>query len=180
MDRKLIDYLPQPHAELRELRLLMAAEDPEIDLLWAAYDRVLNSAYVEIADESGIERYEKMFGVMPEEKDTLEERRAYIYTIVSTVMPYTYPWLVALLTDMYGEKNIDISLDANSYKLSINLKIGSKLFSRIVRELTKKAIPANLVVEIILDFNRWENFKNRTWGELYTKKWYEVKEAKDE
>ncbi|MDR1292287.1 MAG: YmfQ family protein [Clostridiales Family XIII bacterium] len=180
MDRKLAGYLPQPLAELREFQLLTAAEDPEFDLLWDAYDRVLDSAYIETADEAAIERYEKMFEVIPGEFDSLEDRRAYISVLLSTIAPYTYPWFAALLKGMYGDENIDITLDANHYKLSLDLKIGSKFFSRVVRELARKCVPANILVNIVLDFNRWEDIRPRTWSEVYASKWYEVKEVKEQ
>jgi hypothetical protein len=179
MDRKLASYLPPPVSSLRELKLLTEAEDPEFDILWDAYDKVRDGAYIETADEAETRRYEKIFGVSPGEGESLENRHTYILTQLSTTVPYTFLWFTNLLVGIYGEDNVDITLDTGALTLTIELKLGSKLFSRIIRDLVKKVVPANVAVTIIVEFNRWEHILSRTWSEAYKDRWYEIKEVKD-
>jgi hypothetical protein len=176
MERKLIDYLPPVIAELREFRLLTAAEDPEFDLLWGAYDRAMDSAFIADADEAGVARYEKMFGLASSAEDSLEDRKARIVMRQNIETPFTYRWLISKLNSLYGEDNIVVSLDTENLTMTVGLKLGSKSYSQIVRDLLKRVVPANISYTVNLLYNRWETIEPHTWNELKTHVWNDVKE----
>ena len=75
MRKKLQDYLPPILLETCEVPLLCLTGQAEIDALVAGADEVLASQFVLTAPLRGIERYERIYGIVPQDTDTLDERR---------------------------------------------------------------------------------------------------------
>ena len=78
MRKKLQDYLPPILLKTYEFPLLCETEQPEIDRLHDAADAVLDAQFLSTAGEYAIQRYEKIFGVVPQDTDTLD----YIYLFI--------------------------------------------------------------------------------------------------
>ena len=84
MRKKLQDYLPPILLKTYEFPLLCETEQPEIDRLHDAADAVLDAQFISTAGEYAISRYEKIFGVVPQDTDTLDERRFKVLTRINT------------------------------------------------------------------------------------------------
>ena len=67
MRKKLQDYLPPILLKTYEFPLLCDTEQPEIDRLRDAADAVLDAQFLSTAGEYAISRYEKIFGVVPQD-----------------------------------------------------------------------------------------------------------------
>ena len=79
MKKQLKDYLPPILLKTYEFPLLWLIEQQEIDLLSDSISEVFDSQYILTAPLRGIERYEKIFKIIPYDTDTLEDRRFRIY-----------------------------------------------------------------------------------------------------
>lgn len=64
----LISYLPSFIANFKEIAATLEVEKFELVGAWEAVDGVLKNVYIEMADECGISRFEKMIGILPSEK----------------------------------------------------------------------------------------------------------------
>ena len=84
MRKKLNEYLPSILLKTYEFPLLCDTEQREFDHLNAAVDEVLDAQFVSTAGERGIERYEQIFSIVPQDTDTLDERR-FVYWRKSTL-----------------------------------------------------------------------------------------------
>lgn len=71
----LIDYHPMAVGQIREIKEICGAEQPEFDGIHREVDRLLANRFISKADERGIERFEKELGIVPTPKQSLEERR---------------------------------------------------------------------------------------------------------
>ena len=89
MRKKLQDYLPPILLKTYEFPLLCETEQPEIDRLHDAADAVLDAQFLSTAGEYAIQRYEKIFGVVPQDTDTLDERRFKVLTRINTQLPFS-------------------------------------------------------------------------------------------
>jgi hypothetical protein len=175
MDRKLIDCLPPPLAALREFKVAMGAEDPEFDLLWAAYDSAYGSPFIETAGADGIARMERICGVVPDERDSLDTRRMRLLVLNNFATPLTYRWLLARLGDIYGT-NFTAALDPGAYTLDIGIGLASKSLLRLAEDIIGWAVPANIAVNIHLLYNSWGTLKQTTWGGIGARTWIQAKE----
>ena len=79
MKRKLVDYLPRIMQELEEFKQIMSAEQKQIDELWDCIYSVLNEAFVDSAEDTGLKRWEKILDIVPLDTDTTEVRRLRIH-----------------------------------------------------------------------------------------------------
>ena len=102
MRKKLQDYLPPILLRTYEFPLLCETEQPEIDRLHDAADAVLDAQFLSTAGEYAIQRYEKIFGVAPQDTDTLDERRFKVLTRINTQLPFSVRRLRQQLATLCG------------------------------------------------------------------------------
>ena len=103
MRKKLQDYLPPILLKTYEFPLLCETEQPEIDRLHDGADAVLDAQFLSTAGEYAISRYEKIFGVVPQDTDTLDERRFKVLTRINTQLPFSVRRLRQQLETLCGE-----------------------------------------------------------------------------
>jgi hypothetical protein len=176
MDRKLIDYLPEIIAKIREFKLLTTAEDPEFELLWQSHDEVVNNMFIDSCDMDALTRYEKIFHILANPETENEEfRKKRLKISLSTEPPFSYRWLLIRLDVLYGSENLDITFDPNNYRLDIGVELGSKNLLALVKEFTEAVVPANIILTVELIYNTWEMIASMTWGQASTLTWNELK-----
>jgi hypothetical protein len=130
---------------------LMSAEQPELELLWAAHDKTLSDQFLLTATDYGIKRWERMLKIYPKDTDGLEMRRARVLAMLRLKLPFTIRWLRAWLTELCGPDNYRLELNYYSIDLDLGydtLPEAEKLAIDIVG-LLSEVKPANMV----LDFN---------------------------
>lgn len=74
----IVDYLPPVIKKIEEMRAICAAEQPLFDEAEKEIETILCRVFIGKADEKGIERFEREYGIIPGEHQTLEERRVAI------------------------------------------------------------------------------------------------------
>ena len=111
MRKKLQDYLPPILLKTYEFPMLCETEQPEFDRLAEAADAVLDAQFLSTAGEYAISRYEKIFGVVPQDTDTLDERRFKVLTRINTQLPVSVRRLRQQLATLCGD---------DGYKLEVN------------------------------------------------------------
>ena len=146
-ESELKSYLPPHLQEYKEIAAALDAEDPEFTIAWSAADRILRNEFIATADESGIERFEKLLGLLPFEDDNLESRRARVQTNWFSALPYTLKMLIKKLTVLCGGDDFKITKKFNKYTITVatHLRLYSQLLS--LREVLNDMIPANMVIE---------------------------------
>lgn len=107
----LVSYLPPFMAGFKEIVITLEAENPEFLLVWRAADQVLKNEFIEMADEYGISRFEKMLGILPSREDTLESRRARVRSQWINVLPYTVRMLLQKLQIVCGSTDFVLKND---------------------------------------------------------------------
>lgn len=150
-DRLLIDYLPTVLKDVREYKVVTAAEQPEIFDFFGEIQTALDNQFIMYLTEYGVKRWEKIIGIVPKATYTLEERKFTILTMLSKRLPYTYRMLHQVLTELCGEDNYIIDLDANAYALTIWLEFMSDNNAEIVAMMLKQLCPANLICYVGTD-----------------------------
>ena len=167
MRKKLQDYLPPILLKTYEFPLLCETEQPEIDRLHDAADAVLDAQFLSTAGEYAIQRYEKIFGVVPQDTDTLDERRFKVLTRINTQLPFSVRRLRQQLATLCGEDGYKFEVSGGKYTLTVKVALTAKLAD---------IVPPNMVCTTSLLYNTWEQIKKLTWGELKKLTWREIKE----
>ena len=117
MKKRLLSYLPQVLLDTCEFPLLCLAEQPEFDAYVQAAQEVFDSQFIVTAPQKAVERYEKIFGIIAKDTESLEERRLRLIARLNERLPYTVRRLREILNNLYGENGYDIEIDHEKYLL---------------------------------------------------------------
>ena len=149
MSKPLKDYLPPVLLTTCEFPLLCQGEQPEFDALAVGVTEVLDAQFVTTASLRGIERYEKIFGLVAKDTDTLEERRFAVLSKMNAQMPYTVRSLRRMLAALCGEDGYWLEIDHDSYNLLVKMPVQEPQKLQAVRDMLYAVVPANMVYLVV-------------------------------
>ena len=176
MRKKLQDYLPPILLKTYEFPLLCKTEQPEIDRLHDAADAVLDAQFLSTAGEDAIQRYEKIFGVVPQDTDTLDERRFKVLTRINTQLPFSVRRLRQQLATLCGENGYKLEVGGGKYTLSVKVALTAKRNQQAVEGLLADIVPANMVCTTSLLYNQHADLTRFTHAQLALLTHFEIRE----
>ena len=173
---KLRDYLPQVVKDIREFQAITDAEQPEAEQLFMGAMAVLDNQFLDTLDDVGCSRWEQMLGIQPKLTDDLAVRRFRIKSRLNEHLPYTLSSLAQALDALCGKEGYTIRLYHTEYRLCVLLELTvKKLFDEVLALITRM-IPANLLLEVILRYNQWQDVIPMTWQQAGVYTWGQIRE----
>ena len=176
MRKKLNEYLPSILLKTYESPLLCDTEQREFDRLNTAVDEVLNAQFVSTAGERGIERYEQIFSIVPQDTDTLDERRFRVLAKINAQLPFSIRRLRQQLATLCGEDGYKLELDGGRYTLTVKVALTAKRNQQAVEELLANIVPANMVCTTSLLYNQHADLTRFTHAQLALLTHFEIRE----
>lgn len=146
-DVKLEKYIPWVLQNAKEIQEICKVEDAELNDLYGQIWRWFANTFIFQTDIAGVERWEKMLGIYPEEGATLYDRRAAIFLMVNGTTPYTEKSFEVLTDGMYYKGAVTLAVNPNTYTVILNL--ASDMTERIneIRRYARLIIPANMTIQ---------------------------------
>lgn len=169
MDRKLLDYYPVFLQEVKEIYDLCQAEQPEIEAMDEAILKALDECFISSATEYGISRLEKVAGIKPPGADTLEERRFRLEMLMGGSDVCTLHNMKEFLERLLGKDGYSVQLYHEEYKLVIRVALSSKKRFQDALAYIKEVVPANLIIDMDLIYNRYQDLETFTHAQLHGK-----------
>ena len=83
----LIDYLPEFMQDMKEIKVLLSAEDTDVEALKIDIEDIFKDQYFLEATETGLKHYEDMLNIVPKITDTFETRRFRLLSKFSESLP---------------------------------------------------------------------------------------------
>lgn len=142
----LLSYWMPVLRQIKELKELAKAEEPELRYLLEATERTLNGMFIDTADEYGIKRFEELMGIIPEKGVTLDERRAGVLAKWNNKGVYTTNTLYELLTPYCEADSIEIIEKYTEYLLEIVGSFTARGSLDAVHNFLLEIIPCNLIL----------------------------------
>lgn len=142
----LISYLPQFVQEYREIKEIMANEEPEIQVLEDETEIIKNNQFILSCDEIGIERFESFLGIAVEKNDILETRIKRVLVRWNDSTPYTRKWLEQALKTFYPGNNFHVEADNDNYALYVYILNDYTNFIEELKSYLREKVPANLTL----------------------------------
>jgi hypothetical protein len=174
MTVNLLKYLPPYLQQYRELIEIFLAENPEIEYVRSGIDLVLSNQFIASLTEYGCEKWETALNIEPYPEDTLKTRRFRIMSSLLSDIPYTERKLRSFLDKTCGENYYTLNMYYNDYGIQIRIELESMQEQQIVIDSVKQTIPANLVLDVQINFRThgWLNENKLTHGAMraYTHK----------
>lgn len=162
----LISYLPPFMQKFKEIAAAFKAEDAEFKKAWEA----VNSSFLDLclltATEFGIARREKMLGIQPKELESLDGRRFTVLSKSNVQTPFTRIMMYKQLETLCGKGNYSIEIDYEAYTVNVLVGLVAKNSFDDVADLLERFIPANMVINLGLKYNRHNMLKTSTNEQL--------------
>lgn len=151
-------YWIQIIRDTNEFKQIAAAENPEFNGLLDAIYNALKDGFIHEATGYGVGRWEKLLGLIVKDGMTLEDRKTQILTHLSVKLPYTWRVLKQMITTCVGEDNYTMFIDNDTQTLHISLMSNVVSKTDEIKQLFKRVLPMNLVVEhgIPMDYTELE------------------------
>lgn len=140
----LLGTLPERFSEILDFQLLMAAEQPEFELLWSFMERVYNNQYIQLADEATLFYHEQLLGLVAEPGDSLATRRWRIINQYKLKPPFTEPLLYEILNEAFGIGNWSVEHDYPNYTMDITMNTDDQSFFNEIRRQLILIVPAHI------------------------------------
>ena len=141
-------YLPDVLANAKEFTSWEDVVEPELNaIIYKLLQNCLNTFVCDV-DESGLERYESMLGIIPNVDASFEDRRNEVLLMINNQVLYTHRNLQNIFDSRYGKNKISISLNYGKYELWLDLVYNLVFASNQIRTYTRSIIPANLTVNL--------------------------------
>lgn len=176
MRKKLNEYLPSILLKTYEFPLLCDTEQREFDRLNTAVDEVLDAQFVSTAGERGIERYEQIFSIVPQDTDTLDERRFRVLAKINAQLPFSIRRLRQQLATLCSDDGYKLELDGDRYTLTVKVALTAKRNQQAVEELLADIVPANMVCTTSLLYNQHADLTRFTHAQLALLTHFEIRE----
>lgn len=112
----LIDYYPRVVGQIREMKEICKAEQPEFDNINKEVDRLLANMFITTSDEHGIARFEEELGIVPTPEQSIEERRIVVLIRVAK-KNLSFKDILNLIQNYSSE--IDLAPDYDNEELSV-------------------------------------------------------------
>ena len=143
---RLIEYVPPVLQDVEEYQVLMSeGEQPHIDALWNEVESALHNQFIADADESGVERYERLVDISPNPEETLEVRKLKVMARWNNQQPYTMRTLEEKMDELCGAGNYSITMDYGAYTITIEVDMPMKGQVDELERMLAWLLPANLV-----------------------------------
>lgn len=140
----IFQHLPSLMQKIKQFQGIREGENPEFYALFQAMEQVLNRAFIEISDESGIRRWERILNLAS--NGDLDVRKFRVLARMNEKLPYTMPILKQQLELLCGSDGYTLALNQEEYILQVRLAflVSEKLAA--VREYLERIKPANILV----------------------------------
>ncbi|MDE7231419.1 MAG: YmfQ family protein [Oscillospiraceae bacterium] len=141
-------FLPEFVREYREIKEILHAEKPEIQLLADAAEQARDCAFILYCGEYEIGRFERMMGVFPAAGDTPEERQARILIRWNEAPPYTPASLKEKLAAICGEGSYSVDIHYDEYRLELAVTLTRAGQVDELERLLQRIVPVNMVISV--------------------------------
>lgn len=124
MQTLILNHYPPVIKQIKEIQQIAKAEDIEFSKLNVSINEVIRNMFVFTANETGVQRFEKLLGIKPKAAQSLDDRKIYILSMMNRrkmslselmAMLSNYSEGITILNDIANmEMIIEINTDAGS------------------------------------------------------------------
>ncbi len=161
------DQLPNFLLAVREVDAVVAAEQPELDLLEADAERMLAGFRVRSAGVREIALWEDFLGFSPAPEWSLERRRERVRTRIIVESPVSEESLKRLI-EAAGGVECEIHVDAAACRCTVKFvgEFGIPRYLTDIRAEVARVIPLHVAAEYAFTFTTLAVYKNFALGAL--------------
>ncbi len=157
-------YLPFVVKQEEAFQKLAQVEGTVLEEERLAKEALEQDQWIQTATKQGLAKRAKFMGLPVDENEDLEQTRRRILFQWNKHRPFTFATLIEWLNGLCGNENYTAKMFYGEYRLSILLKLRRKNLQKEIADTLRKMIPANLLIEVLLNYNKYGQFKTKTYG----------------
>lgn len=150
-DIDISQFLPPVSRDSRDMQEIMRVENPEFILLWEIMADLLDNQFIPSMGELGLSHWEWILEVLPQDTDTIEDRRNRILRLLAGTRPYTVEKLQEMLDATFGRGAVGVDLNENLYEIWFILSKEMRERSSEVINYAEPIVPKNLLLKILVE-----------------------------
>ena len=171
MENRYTVHLPDVVKELKEFQKMGEVEGVLLEETAEAKGRLEKNQWILTAERNGLLRLAKMMGLLGAEVMETEALRQEILSRWSSRSPYTQFHLMDWLDSCLGKDTYQMALDREQYELQLVLELCVKEKKDFLKKHLRKIIPANLLLNVVLNTNTYGDLKVMTHGQMMELGW---------
>ena len=170
-----------PHLEnIPEFRELDRVSDRQMLLLEVALENLEDDLLISTSTRKGIERREKILGIIPRDAVNIDKRRANVLLAWFDVYPYTKLDLQRRLDLLCGSGRATVSHNPAAQTMTVSLNLRAKDRKEDVEAMLERIVPLMIVISVEIIYNKWSMYRPWSWHEMKAKTWEFIKEGIEE
>lgn len=150
-DIDISQFLPPVSRDSQDIQEVMRIENPEFKLLWDIMADILDNQFIPTMGEFGLSHWEWILEVLPQDTDTIEDRRNRILRLLAGTRPYTVEKLQEMLDATFGNGAVSVDLDENLYEIWFILSKEMRERSGEVISYAEPIVPKNLLLKTLVE-----------------------------
>ncbi len=150
-DIDISQFLPPVSRDSRDMQEIMRVENPEFILLWEIMADLLDNQFIPTMGELGLSHWEWILEVLPQDTDTIEDRRNRILRLLAGTRPYTVEKLQEMLDATFGRGAVGVDLNENLYEIWFILSKEMRERSGEVINYAEPIVPKNLLLKTLVE-----------------------------
>lgn len=150
-DIDISQFLPPVSRDSQDIQEVMRIENPEFKLLWDIMADILDNQFIPTMGEFGLSHWEWILEVLPQDTDTIEDRRNRILRLLAGTRPYTVEKLQEMLDATFGNGAVGVDLDENLYEIWFILSKEMRERSGEVISYAEPIVPKNLLLKTLVE-----------------------------
>ena len=146
LDTELCKQLPPWYREVLDYQQMCQTETAQFEALAAEITGVADNFFFQTMDLSGVEMWEKIFGIVPNpQTEDLDFRRYRVLNRITTKPPFTLGFLYQKLDELIGPGLWEVTVDYPNYTLYIESSAQNQNYANEVAFTINKIKPAHIV-----------------------------------
>lgn len=169
-----VEY-PDVVIDIREIKACVDAGDNVGRVLENYLEEIDRNITIKTAEESGIQRREKILGIQPLDTASLEGRKVEVLLRWWSSPVYTETTLRQKLDAVLGRENYILDIELDKKQVSCQVEVTRKYMIKGVEDLFEQMVPLDYLLEIILRYNQYKKYKPYTYKQLKDKTYYQLR-----
>lgn len=172
--------IPPYLEDMPEMKELDRVSDRQMLLLEVAIENLEDDIMIATSTRAGIERREKILGIVPKDAVNIDARRANVLLAWFDVYPYTRLDLQRRLDLLCGKDRCSVAYDAAAQTMTVSVNLRAKDRKDDIEALLDKVVPLMIIISVQIIYNKWSMYKPKSWHDMKAKTWELVKEGIEE
>lgn len=174
-----LHYFPRHIAKIEEFKRIAKIYDAQLVLIWDELDRMMENRHMDSMEDAECAYWENLMQIRLTGEETLEDRRRNIKGRWVSSLPYTQKKFREVLDAMVGAPYYKLEINPMEKYLKVSLMLEAISKDDYIYNLMRAMTPADMVVKVMIIYNRYRSFKPYTHQQMAAYTHYQLRTATD-